>query len=779
MQTLHDLIDALPRLGERRAAGFAAEHGVRWWTYRELHAMAYRAAGIFAAHGIGRGQRILLHGANSPEWAAFFFGAMLRGIVVVPVDANESTERLLEIARLTEAVFLVDERRNPLVGIPRHDLHDLGDGGDDERKTDVRPSDPAVILFTSGSTGAPRGAVLTHANLMSQIAPFLRFRAPLRLLRFRLLALSPLSHVQGLVVGLLIPFAIGLIVLYTNRLEPGEILHTIRTSRIRFLNAVPRVLALLEEELRARIGDAGVVAMARTMGRRFRVILTGGAALPAARERFWRRAGIIVVQGYGLTETGALATINLPLLGRAGSIGRAVHRDSIRIAADGELLVRGPHVATSFVGDDRDALTENGELRTGDYGRRDARNRFFFTGRKKEAIVTAEGHTVHPAALERRLLDEPAVRDAVVLAVARDGLEEIHAVLLLDTAGDAAGAVQSANARGAPHERIRSWSVWPDSDFPRGVLGKPDRAAIGRAVRVDDVAPAPSPSTARPSSLATCALDPDPRRRVDALVAWFTLHRDANAAESLRAQGIDSIEALQVLSRLQTARGTAIDEPVEDTHAPVWSLQPAVAPARWLVRRLFVDPLLALTTPIDVRGAAHLAAVRDRAFFALAGDDRTDRLDFLRVYRALPPRLRRNLMFLLASNTVFATRRPDLPLWYRAYVQTVFRFAMPLFIPFSLFPKRSEAGTAAALRRACICIDRGFLPLTTWGRGTAIMAAECRLPVVPVRLLPGSGWMTIVFLPPIAPHPTRTSEELHALVVAAHASIGSSDECCP
>jgi hypothetical protein len=129
-------------------------------------------------------------------------------------------------------------------------------------------------------------------------------------------------------------------------------------------------------------------------------------------------------------------------------------------------------------------------------------------------------------------------------------------------------------------------------------------------------------------------------------------------------------------------------------------------------------------------------------------------------------------MFLLASNTLFATRQPDLPLWYRAYVHTVFHYAMPLFIPFSLFPKLSEAGTADALRRACSCIERGFNPLTSWGRGTAIMATECQLPVLPIRLLPNArGGMTVMFLPLVMPRPTRTSAELHALVANAHASL--------
>ncbi|HUR80980.1 MAG TPA: AMP-binding protein [Thermoanaerobaculia bacterium] len=768
MKTLLDLIDALPRLGNRRAAGFAGEHGVRWWTYRELHEMAHRAARILASRGIERGQRILLHGPNSPEWVAFFLGAVLRGIVVVPVDANETTARLLKIARLTGAVFLIDVEANPRIGIPRHDLHNLSGGGEailtvGTDNLACPPQDPAAILFTSGSTGAPRGVVLTHANLMHQAAPFLRFRAPLRLLRFRLLALSPLSHVQGLVVGLLIPYAIGLIVLYTHSAEPRHLIRTIRTSRIRFLNAVPRVLDLLERELRIEIGDGGFRAMARVMGRRFRVILAGGAALPAAREAFWRKSLVAVVQGYGLTETSALATINLPFLGRAGSIGFAMHRHSIRIADDGEILVRGPHVASQFIGDAADAFTENGELRTGDLATRDGRNRLFFIGRKKDAIVTAEGHTVHPAAIESRLVAH--VRDAVVLSLQRDGLEELHAVLLLDRESSAADAVQRTNLELAPHERIRGWTAWPDDDFPRTLLGKPDRAEIARRIRV---VPAPRPA-APPPNLLIASREPDPQRRVAALVQWFAAHRDANVSETLRDQGVDSIEVLQILTRLEHVEAA---EPVEaDVDVREWSVVEGLQPLRWLVRRALVDPVLAVTTPVRVEGAQHLAGLDARTFFAIDGDSRMDRADFLRVYRAVPRRLRGDLMFLLASHNL---RGDGQPRWFRAYMKTVLHFAMPVFIPFTLFPKRTETGTAEALRRACACIDRGFAPLTTWGRGTAVMATECRLTVVPVQLLDeGKGRATVRFFAPIAPHPTRGSDELYELVRRA---FGRDDE---
>ena len=762
-KTLHDLIDALPRLGDRRAVGFRGEHGTRWWTYRELHAHAHRAAAILARYGLTRGQRMLLQAPNSPEWVAFFLGAALRGIVVVPVDAHDSTERLLEIARLTEAVFLVDEQKNPLIGIPRHDIYDLDADDISSEAAHVDSDDPAVILFTSGSTGAPRGVVLTHGNLLQQVAPFLRFRAPLRLLRFRLLALSPLSHVQGLILGLCIPLSIGLIVLYTHSVAPAHLIRTIRAARIRFLSTVPRVLDLLEQELRALTGTrGGALAVARVMGRRFRVILVGGATLPPEREGFWRRSAIAVVQGYGMTETSALATINIPLLGRAGSIGFEVHRASIRIADDGEVLVRGPHVARTFIGDDANAFTDDGYLRTGDVARRDSRKRLFFLGRKKEVLVTAAGYNVHPATIEQHLLVQEGVRDAVVLGVNRDGFDELHAALLLDRGAHAEPIVQAANLRLPPHERIGAWTVWPDADFPRGVLHKSNRAEIARRVS----AAAPAAVNAAAGTLDDCITDPDPRRRIDRLARYFADHREQgpNAEALMLARGADSIDVLQVLSRIESAPAEVQISP--DVQSPSWPFTPGLGIARTLLRRTLLDPLLAIHSSVTVEGVEHLANIDGPCFFALIADGRIDRLDYLRVYRALPRRLRRRIMFVMASAPAFATyvRPAGEPLWFRLWVAFLFRAGVPLFFPFTLFPTPTRSGTAEGLRRACISIDRGFAPLSTWGRGTAIMATETQLPVVPVRMRGHARAVTIELRAPILPHPARSSDALHALV---------------
>ncbi len=385
----------------------------------------------------------------------------------------------------------------------------------------VGPDAPAATVYSSGATGAPKGIVLSRANLEAQLAPFAR-RRWLGALPFRFLVLPPLSHVLGLVVGLLVPLSLGHAALYTAGNHPARWLRLIHDYRIAVLVAVPRTLELLAAALLRTRGRGGTtlaadLAAAGTGAGRwllfwrrgsilgrvpFRLILVGGARLPVAVETFWRRAGILVMPGYGLTETASFVTIGSPFA-PAGRIGRPLGGQQLRLAPDGEILVRGPSLGHVEDGGALE-LTADGFLRTGDLGRLDAAGRLVFAGRKKEIIVTGEGHNVDPHAVEAALEQSAGVREAA--AVARQGAagEEVHAVLVLDPDATPSAAVAEANRRLPPPQRIAGWTVWPHPALPRTTLGKLRRAAMARAV-------AGLPAGAAPGSMAPAGgLCPEP-----------------------------------------------------------------------------------------------------------------------------------------------------------------------------------------------------------------------------------------------------------------------------
>jgi len=177
--TLQDLVERLERFGGRPALGLRRSYGTRWWSYRRLHLESLRLAALLAAHGVGRGDRVALWGTNSPEWVAAGLGAILRGAVVVPIDAGASPTRAAEIVALAEARLVLHD---PDIDAGGLDVHRLALGSGAPLDTDsvdvstlvvrVAPHETAFLLFTSGSTRHPHGVVLTHANLVVQTNAF-------------------------------------------------------------------------------------------------------------------------------------------------------------------------------------------------------------------------------------------------------------------------------------------------------------------------------------------------------------------------------------------------------------------------------------------------------------------------------------------------------------------------------------------------------------------------------------------------------------------------------
>jgi long-chain acyl-CoA synthetase len=784
--TLRPLIDSLSIWGSRPALGLRGECGSYWFSYKDLFHVVHTVARNLASLHLRPGARLVIWSSNSPEWVACFLGAVLQGVVVVAADSTSDRATVANIIRQTGAVLVIYGPEQPGgadLSTPARPISEITQPGPassgDFVASPVTANSEAVILFTSGSGGNARGVVLSHGNLMSQVARFRNWRRVIRLVPIRMLALSPLSHVQGLILGALLPLSLGFSTLYSQSVEPSQIVTSIRLSRIGILLAVPGVLELVERKLVREIAErfgwqvesAWRLPLMRAfrliLGPRFRAVFTGGATLPLHQELFWRRASTLLVQGYGATETSAIATVNWPFIGRAGSVGSASRNGAIRLAEDGEIQIRGPHVARGYAGLDNTSLevTEDGYYRTGDLGRRDRKNRLFLIGRKNDLIVTAEGHNVSPTEIESALEECSGVRASVAAGIVRGGREEIHAVLLMQQDGDVGAAIRDANSRLPGGHRIQSWSIWPDSDLPRGALGKIRRVEVIR--RVQDgltLAPQQSPEAA---SLDDCLAEPDWRRRLDRLARYFVDSNDARGprelADYLKYFGLDSMNVIQVAARMDELRGyelqgvpvnTAVEQvtgagalpantsiglrPRKES-PPKWQFWPGLTALRAVLRAITVDPVLFLRLRVTSAGLSNIANVNAPCILALYAQDRQHPSDYLAVYRALPGRLARRMVLVMRSNP------PDgfapylhpggsggvLRRWALA---ALFHVGLPLVFPFSLFPASTTCSTMLGLAHAAAGIDRGYCPAVVWGPGTALLAVETRCNVIPIRL---------------------------------------------
>ncbi len=242
---------------------------------------------------------------------------------------------------------------------------------------------------------------------------------------------------------------LGATSVFLDTLNPAEVVRAIRAERVSLLVTVPRLIESLRDHVERDLDAHGrgekferdvrdsqgehflkrwwrFRAIRRKFGWRFWAIVSGGAALPAAAEQFWDRLGYAVIQGYGLTETTSLVSLNHPFRLGKGSIGKTLPGLEVKLSAEGEILVRGENVASGYWKDAGVAsvLDADGWFHTGDLGERDANGNLYFKGRQKNVIVTPEGLNVYPGDLEAELSKEPGVRDCVVVGLARDGNAE-------------------------------------------------------------------------------------------------------------------------------------------------------------------------------------------------------------------------------------------------------------------------------------------------------------------------------------------------------------------
>jgi long-chain acyl-CoA synthetase len=566
-------------------------------TYAQLAELSARCAHAYDQARLRPGDRVLLWGNNSVEWMAAFFGCILRGIVAVPLDAAGSLEFARRVVAEVEPRLLVGDLallQQLHSGIPTLGFASFSSSLPAPEYlplAGLSRDTPLQIIFTSGTTAEPKGIVHTQGNVLASLDPleqeigkylrYERFFHPLRILHT-----LPLSHVFGQFMGLWVPPLLAAEVHYEDRLQAPRLATLMREERISVLAAVPRVLDLLRgymeaefpalaQNMAAARGESVAKrwwrfrAVHRRLGFKFWAFVSGGAALPADLESFWTTAGFALIQGYGMTETTALVTLNHPFKIARGSIGKPLPGREVKIGADGEILVRGAPIAAQVWRHGRLQPRAEDWLATGDLATRNAAGELVFAGRKSDVIVTSSGLNIHPQDLEEVLHRQPGLRDSLIVAYDSAAGPTPAAVLIADPDQSddlLKRAVDVANGELAPFQQIRYWLRWPQPEFPRTSTGK----VLRRVVQ----------SWAQQSLAAGGAAVEDPS---DPLLA--VLHQLGAANQEIAASDrliedlhLDSLAMVQLQSTLETRFGIELDD-------AVWAEVRTVGDLRGLLQR--------------------------------------------------------------------------------------------------------------------------------------------------------------------------------------------------
>ena len=652
---------------ERFANGTAVElqhrDRVERITFGELQKQAEAAASFLAARGLRAGDTCAILADNSIAWCAAYLGILRLGAVAIPFDTHYSPTQIAALLRdcgakiiFTTGHYLaaVQEARH-LAGSPLRlallsgahiDVESLGDSQISSETqlpaNGTTSQDPAVILYTSGTTSDPKGVVLTHGNLLAEaeaVLPILNLNE-----KDSILGVMPLYHALAQMANLLLPFVAGVRVIFLEEVSASELLKALRRYRPTLFCCVPQFFYLIHQRVFSKVAEAGRLrsavfrfllngnALLRRMtklnlgptlfpavhdviGTEMRFLATGGARFDPAVGRDFYKLGFNLIEAYGLTETSGAATLTRLGEGGLGTIGKPLPGIEAKIVPaeggisdgnlNGEIAIRGPIVMQGYF--NRPEATaevfKDGWFLTGDLGRVDGSGRLSITGRKKEVIILSSGKNIYPEEIEAQYAQSPLIKELCVLGLALPGepaAERLHAVIVPDLEVMKARKVlnmkevlrfdiENISVHLPAHKRILSYAIQMEP-LPRTTTQKLKRFEIERQVRARKFEPEPGTASSQPLSEEDSAWAADP----DAGRALELLREAAHDKSALRPQanleldlGLDSIERVEVLTNLEQLFGSRISPEVAHSIYTVRQLVDAVraqsnspAPAR-------------------------------------------------------------------------------------------------------------------------------------------------------------------------------------------------------
>jgi long-chain acyl-CoA synthetase len=557
--TIIDILEAINKnYGDIPALQIADKDGsFRRISYVELGRRTVDISSNLIKWGITKGDRIAIYSENRPEWVVALFGIICSAAITVPIDTklSESEARFILSNSEARCIFVskkyLDTVTKIKASLPRLEfvvaLDDCDDPGiirckdlklasGEDKNRPIYEDDSALIIYTSGTTGVAKGVELTYRNLLFQVkalSEIVRYKT-----QDRFLSILPLNHTLELTGGLIAPLYAGACITYCDSLKPSHMLALMKETKTTMMICVPLVIKMLHDgamdkvakmpvfqqrvfnsllgvskwflKRNIRIGCLFFSAVHKEFGGRLRGFVSGGAPLNNEVELSFSALGFWILQGYGLTETSPVISVNTYKAYRFGSVGRPLPGLRVKILAenseakDGEILTRGHHIMRGYFRDPEKTaeVIKDGWLHTGDIGHLDKDGFLYITGRIRNLIVLGAGKKVFPEEVEQVMSRSPLIKEICVLGrVAtkglRKGCEEVYAVVAVNldmfTADERknpdlvkkkiASEISRLGADLAEYKKIGDFEVWPE-ELPKTASRKIKRKALADIIAV-------------------------------------------------------------------------------------------------------------------------------------------------------------------------------------------------------------------------------------------------------------------------------------------------------
>lgn len=749
-------------------------------TYQDVHEIAKKVAVFLQKHGLGSGDKVLLLAPNSPYWICAWWGCLLGGYVPVPLNIQSTGEIVRKIAEQTEAKIIfkyLHWKQDLPANLKVYDIDFLSEhiGGTDVSKfsaeggSQISENDIAELMYTSGTTGDPKGVILTHKNIASNLEVLIQL-APLSKID-KFLSILPLSHIFEQVAGFLLPYAKGVPIVYAH--SPAAIRDLLKEHRITIMAAVPEFLRIVMNKIELQAEERGkkkilgalmrlsgsvkikplqrilMRPILKRFGGRLHTVISGGAPLDPELEKKWNALGVYLLQGYGLTETAPVISTNSYEEHRIGSVGKVIPGVEVKIADDREIWVKGPNVFQGYFKNEqktKESFTSDGWFITGDIGELDKDGFLYIRGRKKYMIKGPSAQNVYPEDIEFELNKIRGVKDSCVVGLEKPGgAVEIYAVLLLDKENPANpdDAAFEANNKLASYQRISNWSVWSEEDFPRSATRKVKKEEVLKWLRGQKIV-SPTETLLREMKEKT------PLIRLLAEATRVDASQIIHQTRIVPELNLDSLLRIELVTRIAEKFGVEIDEFKITAETTVSDLEEMVQKggvvvkypplkkwprSRWIriVRRmaqtLIFFPFTRIFVKLKVEGGENL---RDLPLPLIFMPNHISYLDFLVVLMALPPHMRSKIAFAAARDVLFGEYS------YFSRWGELFFNAFP-------FPRQEHENIKAGLEYVGQLLDKNWSIMVfpegrvsvdakfqSLKRGAGLIAVEMGTPVVPV-----------------------------------------------
>lgn len=743
------------------------------YAYNDLYEHSLRCASWLKRKNVKAGDKVLLWGPNSPEWLFSYFGIIATGAVVVPVDLKSSKRHAKIIAESADVKFVIKTKYKNDLELPSFYIENLQSAIQNQETIQSLPEskeeDLVELVFTSGTTGDPKGVMISHRNLVSNM------QAVVKKINVSkndcLLSVLPLSHLFEQTAGMLTPLSVGARVVYLSTIKPSAIFTALKNEPITIFLCVPRLLQGFKKGISNKFKTGAKRVLWNLLWRissplkekakkkvwflihskfnnKFRFFVSGGSYLDPDTEKFWRSLGFKIVQGYGLTECSPILTVNSENASRLSSIGQALDNVELKLNPDKELLARGPNVFSGYYKNQEktaEAFQDDWFL-TGDIAEKDEDDFYYIKSRKKDMIVTASGDNVYPEEIENVLQKFPDVKEVAVLGLDQGQGEEVVAVFIPDSENfNKEETTKQANKELSLSQQIIKTFIWPEPEFPKTTTLKIKKNILKEKLQTG------RQKKENPRKVSPVA-------KIISSIADLPLEEVSSEKLIYEDLKIDSIGRVELVSRLEQEFTLDISEDLITEKIRVKDLEEIIS-KRIIQKKkhrlynrnfnsLFVSirnchwtifgrPLTSFFCKLRIEGLENIENLEEPVIFA---PNHVSYADGPAILLAMPKRIREKIA--IAAWREFFFREENI--FFKIFFRFFFFYVL---IFWGIFPFSQKRNIKKTLEHTGSLMDKGFhiliFPegkrtknnhLSPLQKGIAIMQKNLACPIVPVYL---------------------------------------------